>query len=63
MTADEAAAAVLVEMAKANPDEFSQTVHVENAEMVLRIAEACGRGVSSQELGDGWIEVTFGALS
>ena len=53
----------LWEMAKAAEDEFSQTVHGENAEMVLRMAEALGRPVSSEELGDGRIEVTFGAAS
>lgn len=51
----------LWEIAKATPDEFSQSVHAENAEMVLRMAEALGRGVRSEELGDEWIEVTFDA--
>ncbi len=51
------------EMAKANEDEFSQSVNAENAEMMLRIGEALGRSVSSVELGDDWIEVTFGAVS
>jgi hypothetical protein len=51
----------LWEMAKANEDEFSQTVHAENAEMVLRIGEALGREVRSEDLNDEWIEVTFDA--
>ncbi len=34
-------------------------VCVENAEMVLRIADASKREVRSEELGDGWIGVTF----
>lgn len=49
----------LWEMAKAQPEEFSQTVHGENAEMVLRIAESLGRSVRSEEIGQGYIEVTF----
>lgn len=49
----------LWEIVKATPDEFSQTVHVENAEMVLRIAGALGRQVRSEDLGDQHIEVTF----
>jgi hypothetical protein len=35
------------------------TVHAENAEMMLRIAEALGVTVQSEELGDGWLEVEF----
>lgn len=50
---------LLWEMAKSNDDEFSQTVHAENAEMVLRIGEALGRAVRSEELGDDWIDVTL----
>lgn len=45
-----------------NPDEqHAQNVHAENAEMVLRIAEASGRQVRSEELGDGWLSVEFSA--
>lgn len=51
----------LWEMAKTDDDEFSQTVHAENIEMVLRIGEALHRGVRSEELNDEWIEVTFAA--
>ena len=40
-------------------DEYECHAHVENAEMVLRIAEATGRQVVSEELGDGWLGVTF----
>lgn len=49
----------LWEMAKATPDEFSQTVHAENVEMVMRIGEALHRDVRSEDLNDEWIEVTF----
>lgn len=38
------------------------TMHAANAEMILRIAEATGREVSSTELGNGWIAVQFGAV-
>lgn len=51
----------LWEMAKANEEEFSQTVHAENAEMVLRMSDALNRTVRSEEIGDDWIEVTFDA--
>ncbi len=50
----------LWEIAKSTDEEFSQTVHAENAEMVLRMGEALGRSVVSEELGDDWIEVKFG---
>lgn len=33
--------------------------HATNAEMVLRIAEATGRRVVSEELGGGWLNVRF----
>lgn len=49
----------LWEMAKANEEEFSETVHAENAEMVLRMGEALGRAVRSEEIGNDWLEVTF----
>lgn len=52
----------LWEHAKHEPGEFSQTVHVENTEMVLRISEALGRPVSSVPAhGDGFVRVTVGA--
>lgn len=39
--------------------EIIETAHGVNAEMILRVAEATGREVHSEELGDGWIEVVF----
>jgi hypothetical protein len=48
------------EMAKVNEDEFTQTVHAENAEMMLRIGEALVRPVSSEEISYGYLDVTFG---
>lgn len=41
------------------PDTFRATVHVANAEMVLRIAETLSLGVRSKDLADGWLEVVF----
>ena len=38
-----------------------ECVHVANAEMVLRVAEATGRGVCSEELDEHWMAVAFGA--
>lgn len=38
---------------------FARTIHATNAEMVLRMAEAMEREVGSEELGNGWIEVSF----
>lgn len=40
-------------------DAFEEYASAANAEMVLRIAEATGREVKSEELGDGWLSVTF----
>lgn len=40
-------------------EEFTETVHVCNAEMLLRIGEATERAVSWTELQDGYAEVTF----
>lgn len=37
--------------------------HVKNAEMVMRVAEALRRGVSSEEIGAGWMLVRFEPLS
>jgi hypothetical protein len=36
------------------------TVHAENAEMMLRIAEALNRSVQSEDLDERWITVMFG---
>lgn len=51
----------LWELTKSDADEIVEYVHAANAEMVLRIGEATGRFVQSEELGDGWLEVTFGS--
>lgn len=51
------------EKLKATPgdEEYEQSIHLENAEMALRMAEATGRPVQSEEAGDGcWMTVTFG---
>ena len=41
-------------------EEFTETVHVCNGEMLLRIGESTGRAVSWEETEDGWADVTFG---
>jgi hypothetical protein len=38
-----------------------QTVHAENAEMVLRLAEATGRAVTADPLNDEWLHARFDA--
>lgn len=44
-----------------SPDEpIDANVSATNAEMVLRIAEATGRRVHSEELGLDWLHVRFG---
>ena len=50
------------ERLRANPAaEVEQTMHLTNAEMVLRIGEALSRPVVSEESPDGvWMHVTFG---
>lgn len=44
------------------PGQMIVTVHATNAEMMLRIAERFGLAVHSEEVGDGWLHVTFGSL-
>jgi len=48
----------LWELAKGD-DELRETIHAENAEMVVRIAEATGREFSA-EIVDEWAEVWLG---
>lgn len=38
------------------------TIHASNAEMALRLAEACGCSVRAVELDDDWLAVRFGQL-
>lgn len=42
-----------------SPDEMSITMHVENAEMALRLAESTGRQLQTEELGNGWLRCNF----
>jgi hypothetical protein len=51
----------LWEIVKQTDDEVEEFVHASNAEMVLRIAEATGRTVRSEELNEPWLLVTFEA--
>jgi hypothetical protein len=53
----------LYEQLQAEPvRDFEQLVHISNAEMVLRLAEAYGRTVSSHEHDATWMTVRFGAV-
>jgi hypothetical protein len=40
-------------------DEVVETVHANNAEMMLRLGEATGRHVRAADLDGNWVEVTF----
>ena len=53
----------LYERLALDPDAHEQTVHVANAEMVLRIGEALGREVESEEHDDVWMTVRFSAAA
>jgi hypothetical protein len=44
---------------RATGEPVEEHVHAANAEMVLRMAEATGRDVRSEELGGEWLLVTF----
>jgi hypothetical protein len=45
---------------RARPDEeIAETVHMDNTEMMLRIAARTHRQVRSRDLDDTWMEVTF----
>ncbi len=48
------------EMLKQSDEVVEDCLHNSNAEMLLRIGEATGRSVSSEELDDTWMWVTFG---
>lgn len=52
----------LWEIMKATPEAFEETVHLTNAEMVLRIAEAQNRVVVSEEHDEIWMTVKFGEV-
>jgi len=52
----------LWETLKNTDDPVEEFVHASNAEMVLRLAEATGRPVHSEELNDPWLLVTFDAI-
>lgn len=46
-------------LAQERDEEFTEQVHICNAEMLLRIAEATHRPISWEETADGWADVTF----
>ena len=49
------------EILKYVEEPVEEVVHASNAEMMLRIAEATGRSVRSEELDDTWLVVIFSA--
>lgn len=50
----------LWEIIKATHEAFEGTVHLSNAEMVLRMSEAQNRTVKSEEIDEIWMTVKFG---
>jgi len=48
-------------MLRIDTDAFDAIAHDANIEMVMRMAEATGRVAAGEELGDGWINVSFAA--
>lgn len=53
----------LWELLKAEAGELTETMHVANAEMALRVGEALGRTVTSAEADDGvWMTVTYASV-
>jgi hypothetical protein len=49
----------LWEILKHSEGPVEEIVHASNAEMILRVAEAAGRAVDSDELDDIWLMVRF----
>ena len=49
----------LWEQLQAHPGAIVETVHVTNAEMVLRLAESQGRHVTGKEHNETWVTVRF----
>lgn len=45
---------------KHEDEAFEVTIHTNNSEMVMRMAEASGRVVASEEIDDLWMTVKFG---
>ena len=40
-------------------NQAEQLIHAENAEMVMRIAEAKGLSFKAEDVGDGWLQVVL----
>jgi len=49
----------LLERLRADPEPLSGLVHISNAEMVLRVADALGRPVVGEEYDGTWMIVRF----
>lgn len=41
-------------------DQFSATIHADNAEMVMRVMESKGVSFTATPVGDDWLAVTIG---
>jgi hypothetical protein len=52
----------LWEMLKVGNETVEEIVHISNAEMILRMAEATSRPVRSEEIDDTWVRVIFDAV-
>lgn len=50
---------VLLVRLATEPRPVNATVHADNAEMLLRLAEAAGSTVRAEDLGGDWLDVTF----
>jgi hypothetical protein len=53
----------LWEILKQTDEPVEEMIHTTNAEMALRVAEATGRDVRSEEMDDRWLWVKFGAAA
>jgi hypothetical protein len=54
--------ALWVLLAERGDAEVEEYVHASNAEMIMRLAEASYRHVSSEELGNDWLLVRFSGV-
>jgi hypothetical protein len=43
--------------------DVAETVHATNLEMLLRLGEATGRPVQTEDLGETWVLATFAAVA
>jgi hypothetical protein len=50
---------MLYQRLRSEPRPVTATVHISNAEMALRLAEACSASARAEELGGDWMTVTY----